>query len=98
MNNKPFVETKYFAPVLIISLLLALTLLYVHSHRYLTILEDHVAQETGWQQQLIEEQKKLKMEIAMLKSRQRIEAIAKDRLQMDYPEKLRNNRLQDRKD
>lgn len=87
MNNKPFVETKYYAPVLIILLLFALFLLLVNSHRHLTLLEDRVAQETDWQQQLIEDQKKMKMEIAMLKSRQRIEAIAKYRLQMDYPEK-----------
>jgi cell division protein FtsL len=34
----------------------------------------------------LEEQKKLKMEYAMLKSPQRIESIARNKLQMSYPD------------
>jgi len=35
---------------------------------------------------LLEEQQKLKVELATLKSPQRIEAIAREKLQMTYPE------------
>ena len=86
MDNKPFVESKYFEPVFISLILLAEILLFVYCCRDRTILDDRVAQEIGFQEQLIEEQKKLKIETALLKSPQHIEAIAKDRLQMQHPD------------
>jgi cell division protein FtsL len=49
-------------------------------------LEYNVAAEMSAKEQMLEEQKKLKLEYAMLKSPQRIENIARTKLQMSYPE------------
>ena len=86
MDNKPFVESKYFEPVFIVLILLAEILLFVYCCRNQTILEDRVSHEIQIKEQLIEEQKKLKVETALLESPQHIEAIAKNHLQMQYPD------------
>jgi cell division protein FtsL len=52
----------------------------------MTELEYQVAEELSIKERLIEEQKRLKLEYATLKSPKRIAAIAKNQLQMDYPE------------
>jgi cell division protein FtsL len=64
---------------------MAVALLYVWSHIRMTELEYKVAEEMTIKEKLIEEQNKLKVEIATLKSPQRIENIAKEKLQMIYP-------------
>jgi cell division protein FtsL len=51
----------------------------------MTELEYKVAEEMSIKESLLEEQRKLKVEIATLKSPQRLEAIAKEKLQMSYP-------------
>jgi cell division protein FtsL len=51
----------------------------------MTELEYMVAAEMSIKEKLVEEQTKLKVEIATLKSPQRIEAVAKEQLQMTYP-------------
>jgi cell division protein FtsL len=51
----------------------------------MTELEYMVAAEMSIKEKLVEEQRKLKVEIATLKSPQRLEAIAKEQLQMTYP-------------
>jgi cell division protein FtsL len=53
----------------------------------MTELEYKVAAVLNATEQNTEEQKKLKLEYAMLKSPQRIESIAQSRLQMSYPER-----------
>ena len=75
----------YSTWIFIASILMAVTLLYVWSHIHMTELEYQVAQELSNREQIIEEQAKLKLELATLKSPQRIETIARDRLQMIYP-------------
>lgn len=77
----------YSTWVFIVSLLLAVALIYVWSHIHMTELEYQLAQELTAQEQLIQEQKRLKVELATLKSPQRIESIALNRLQMTYPER-----------
>ncbi|MDD5167862.1 MAG: cell division protein FtsL [Syntrophales bacterium] len=67
--------------------LMAVALLYVWSHVNMTKLEYQVAEEIGIRDRLLEEQKKLKLEVATLKAPQRIEVIARNRLQMTYPER-----------
>jgi len=67
--------------------LLAVGLLYVWSHIRMTQLEYQVAEEMSKQEQLMEEQKRLKIEYATLKSPQRIEAIAREKLDMIYPDR-----------
>jgi cell division protein FtsL len=52
----------------------------------MTELEYSIATELNAQQQKLEEQKKLKLEYAMLKSPQRIESIVRSKLQMSSPD------------
>jgi len=76
---------KYSPFIFVTLVLMAVALLYVWSHIRMTELEYKVAEEMTIKEKLIEEQNKLKVEIATLKSPQRIEAIAKEKLQMIYP-------------
>lgn len=72
-----------------LSVTLAITiiiLMYVWLHIHITRLEYDVATAMHTKEQLLEEQHRLKLEVATLKSPQRIEAIARDRLQMSCPE------------
>lgn len=68
-------------------LLMLVALIYVGSHIHMTELEYKVAAELSAHEQLLEEQKKLKLEHAMLKSPHRLESIATGQLQMSYPER-----------
>ncbi len=77
----------YSAWIFIASVLMAVALLYVWCHIHMTELEYQVAQELSSRERLAEEQAKLKLELATLKSPQRIETIARERLQMTYPER-----------
>jgi|YelNatPaOPRAMG01_1025707.scaffolds.fasta_scaffold14965_7 cell division protein FtsL len=68
-------------------LLLAVALIYVWSHVNMTKLEYQLAEEVSRREYLLEEQKRLKGEVAALKAPQRIELIARSRLDMCYPER-----------
>ena len=70
----------------IASVLIAMILLYVWCHINMTELEFQIVMELSNREQITEEQRKLKIEIATLKSPQRIEIIARKKLQMTYPE------------
>ena len=56
------------------------------SHIHMTELEYSIATELNIKEQKLEEQKKLRLEYAMLKSPQRIESIMRSKLQMSYPD------------
>jgi cell division protein FtsL len=71
--------------VFVASVFMAVALIYVWSHIHMTELEYQIARELTTREQLIDEQKKLKVELATLKSPQRIESIARGKLQMSYP-------------
>ena len=91
-NNIPGEEKTAFSinlssMIFVAVVLMAVALLYVWSHVHMTRLEYQVAEEMGTRERLLEEQKKLKLEIATLKAPQRIEVIARDKLQMSYPER-----------
>jgi cell division protein FtsL len=77
----------YSSWIFIASVLMAAALLYVWCHIHMTELEYQVAQELSSRERLAEEQAKLKLELATLKSPQRIETIAREKLQMTYPER-----------
>lgn len=77
----------YSTWLFIASVLMAVALLYVWSHIHMTELEYQIARELSSREQVTEEQTKLKIELATLKSPQRIETIARERLQMTYPER-----------
>jgi cell division protein FtsL len=73
--------------LVVVIVLMAVALLYVWSHLNMTKLEYQVAEEIGVRERLLEEQKKLKVDVATLKAPHRIEVIARDKLQMTYPDR-----------
>lgn len=75
----------YSTWIFIATILMAVLLIYVWSHIHMTELEYQIARELSNKEQLSEEQAKLKVELATLKSPQRIEIIAREKLQMTYP-------------
>jgi cell division protein FtsL len=85
-EKKAFSGIKYPIFIIMAIVLMFVALIYVGSHIHMTELEYEYAAQMNTNQKLLEEQKKLKVEYAMLKSPQRIESIARDRLQMSYPE------------
>ena len=78
-------QIKYSNFIFVTLVLMAVALFYVWSHIHMTELEYLVAAELSTKEKLVEEQTKLKVEIATLKAPQRLEAIAKEQLQMTYP-------------
>lgn len=78
---------KYPTFIVMAIVLMFVALIYVGFHIHMTELEYKVTAELSAHEQMLEEQKKLKLEYAMLKSPQRIEGIARSRLQMSYPER-----------
>jgi cell division protein FtsL len=75
-----------YSPFIVVTLvLMAVALVYVWSHIRMTELEYMTAEEISIKERLLEEQRKLKVEFATLKSPQRLETIAKEKLQMTYP-------------
>lgn len=84
-EKKASSELKYSPFIFVTLVLMAFALVYVWSHIRMTELEYMVAEEMSVKEKLLEEQRKLKVEIATLKSPQRLEAIAKEKLHMAYP-------------
>lgn len=77
---------KYPTFIVFAIVLMFVFVAYVGSHIRMTELEYSIAAELNAQEQKLEEQKKLKLEFAMLKSPQRIESIVRSKLQMSYPD------------
>ncbi len=77
------------ATTLILTLLVmvAVALVYVWSHLHNTQLKYRIAEEITLRDNLMEENRRLKVEIATLKSPQRIESIARAKLNLQYPER-----------
>ena len=73
--------------ILTLLVLVAVALVYVWSHLYNTQLTYRIAEEMTVRDNLTEENRRLKVEIATLKSPQRIESIARDKLKLQYPER-----------
>jgi cell division protein FtsL len=86
-REKTTTGLRYSTFILISFALMAVALLYVWSHTHMTELEYQVAREMSNKEQLLDDQRKLKVEQATLKSSQRIESIAKEKLGMSYPER-----------
>ena len=77
---------KYSTFIIFAIVFMFVALIYVGSHIRMTELEYNIATELNVKGQKLEEQKKLKLEYAMLKSPQRIESIMRNKLQMSYPD------------
>jgi len=84
-QDKTSVNVGYSTWIFIATILMAVLLIYVWSHIHMTELEYQIARELSSKEQFAEEQAKLKVELATLKSPQRIEIIAREKLQMTYP-------------
>jgi cell division protein FtsL len=78
-------KLKYSVFLFVAFVLMAVAITYVWSHVQMTKLEYQIAEEMTRKDQLMDEQRKLKLEQATLKSPQRIEAIAKGSLHLSYP-------------
>ena len=88
MDNNPFFRSIHRSTIFIFSINIAFLLLIEYgNYNHMTMLENSMAKEIQIKERLLEEQRRLKVELATLKSPQRIEAFAKERLQMYYPEK-----------
>src|SRR5512136_1629384 len=85
-DNEASFGIKYPTFIIFAIVLMFVALVYVVSHIRMTELEYSIAAELSIQEQKLEEQKKLKLEYAMLKSPQRIENIVRSKLQMSYPD------------
>jgi cell division protein FtsL len=87
IKEKASSDLKYSPFIFVTLVLMAVALVYVWSHIRMTELEYTVAEAMSIKENLLEEQRKLNVEIATLKSPQRIESFAKHKLQMSYPER-----------
>lgn len=78
---------KYSILIPAFLVLLLTVLIYTWSHMHITELKYKIAREIKAKESLLEENNKLKVEVSMLKSPQRIESIARGRLGMNHPDK-----------
>jgi len=76
---------KYPTFIVVALVLMFVALIYVGLHIRMTKMEYDIAAALSAKELLQEEQKRLKLETAMLKAPQRIEDIARNKLQMSYP-------------
>ena len=86
-HEKTSAGIKYSPFIFVAFALMGVALFYVWSHVHMTELEYRVAREISIKERLLDEQRKLKVEQATLKSPQRIEAIATGKLGMSYPDR-----------
>ena len=75
----------YSSLVMTVVIIMTTAIIYVWSHNRMTTLEYRVAAEVNKQEELLEEQRKLKVELATLKAPKRITSIAVSKLHMIYP-------------
>ncbi len=87
LENQENLNFKFSSLIISFLILLGAFLAYVWSHIHFTELKYRIADEVSTQERLMEENRKLKVEIATLKSPQRVEAIARDKLGMQFPER-----------
>ena len=78
---------KHVPSILLICLVMLLAIIYVWPHIHMTELEYQIAEEISIKQRLLEERGKFKIEYATLKSPQRIENLAREKMHMSYPER-----------
>ena len=86
-EKKTAPKLKYSVFLFVAFVLMLVAITYVWSHIQMTRLEYHIAEGMTNKELLLEEQRKLRLEYATLKSPQRIEAIAKNSLNLSYPDR-----------
>ncbi|MDD2670871.1 MAG: cell division protein FtsL [Syntrophales bacterium] len=80
-------QLKLTTVIFVSFVLMVAILFYVWSHIHFTELKYRIAKEISIREGLLEENRKLKLEIATLKSPKRIEAIARGQLGMQHPDR-----------
>lgn len=80
-------RVKYSVLIPAFLVLLVTILVYTWSHMHITQLKYDIAREMKKKEALQEENNKLKVEISMLRSPQRVESIARAKLGMNHPDK-----------
>jgi cell division protein FtsL len=85
-TSTPSFGVKYPTIIVVALVLMFVAVIYVGSHIRMTKLEYEIAATLNAKEDLLEEQKRLKLELAMLKAPQRIEDIARNQLKMSYPD------------
>ena len=78
---------KFFRLIFIALMFMAVALVYVWFRISVTNINYRIAEEMHIRDGLLEKNRKLKIEIATLKSPHRIESIARTKLMMRYPER-----------
>jgi len=73
--------------IFILMVFMAIALIYVWFNIKITRLNYEIASEMSRRDSLMEENRRLKLERATLKSSERIEKIARTKINMSYPEK-----------
>jgi len=86
-NHKKLTHFKLVPLFFVAIVCMSIALIYVWFHISVTRLNYEIAQKLDRKDRLSEETRRLKVEIATLKSPSRIEAIAREKLNMDYPKK-----------
>ena len=77
---------KHSSFIVVAIIFMLVFVVYVGSHIRMTELEYNIAAQLSEKEKRLEEQKKLRLELATLRSPQRIESFARNKLQMSYPE------------
>ncbi|MEA1970948.1 MAG: cell division protein FtsL [Thermodesulfobacteriota bacterium] len=78
---------KLFRLIIIALMFMAITLVYVWFRISITKIDYRIAEEVHRGDSLLEENRKLKVETATLRSPHRVESIARTKLGMGYPER-----------
>ena len=86
-TNRKKEGLKLFRLIVIALMFMAITLVYVWFRISITKIDYQIAEEIHCRDGLLEENRKLKVEVATLKSPRRIESIARTKLGMRYPER-----------
>ena len=84
--RKASLGIKYSTFIIVAIIFMFVALVYVGLHIRMTELEYNVAAQLSEKEKKLEEQKKLRLELATLRAPQKIESIARKKLQMSYPE------------
>jgi cell division protein FtsL len=87
INERDRSDARYSSILTIITVLLTASLIFVWSHVRLTELKYDIAKEISIKENLTEQNKKLKLEIASLKAPNHLERIGRDKFEMTYPER-----------
>lgn len=86
-GNKRETRPRLSHLIFITLIFMTIALIYVWFHVKITRLNYQIASEISGRDRLLEENRRLKVEVATLKASRRIEGLARAKLKMYYPDK-----------